>query len=94
MPKSNCKNALAPNGKYVTVDGQGITKVRSEDLNYLKDLIETGKNKIGYRSALSVGTNPRAHRYAEQGHKKGKCRHHGSTGLEFLTKYAQCSSVT
>jgi NADPH:quinone reductase-like Zn-dependent oxidoreductase len=71
MSKSKCKSALALNGEYITVDGQGIAKVRSEDLNYLKDLIETGKMKSVVDRRYQLEQIPEAHRYAEKGHKKG-----------------------
>jgi NADPH:quinone reductase-like Zn-dependent oxidoreductase len=69
--KSKCKNILALHGKFVTVDGQGIAKVRSEDLNYLKELIETGKMKSVIDRHYPLEQIPDAHRYAEKGHKKG-----------------------
>lgn len=43
--KLNCKKLLTPNGTYVSVEGQGIAKVRTEDLIFLKELIETRKIK-------------------------------------------------
>lgn len=69
--KSNCKKALAPNGKYVTVDGQGIARVRIEDLNFLKELIETGKIQSVIDRRYPLEQIPEAHRYVEKGHKKG-----------------------
>ncbi|KRE43241.1 NAD(P)-dependent alcohol dehydrogenase [Paenibacillus sp. Soil522] len=69
--KSNCKKALAPNGKYVTVDGQGIAKVRIEDLIFLKELIETGKIKSVIDRRYLLEQIREAHGYVEKGRKKG-----------------------
>jgi NADPH:quinone reductase-like Zn-dependent oxidoreductase len=67
---SACKNALAPNGRFVTVR-KGITKERVQDLILLKELIEAGKIRsvIGRRYPLEQVAE--AHRYVEGGHKRG-----------------------
>lgn len=68
--KIECKKALTPNGKCISVD-DGIVKVRVEDLISLKEKIEAGKLKpvIDRRYLLEQMVD--AHRYVDQGHKKG-----------------------
>ncbi|QBP40134.1 NAD(P)-dependent alcohol dehydrogenase [Paenisporosarcina antarctica] len=69
--KSNCKKALTPNGSYVTVDGQGIAKVRKEDLILLKELMEARKIKSVIDRHYSLEQMTEAHMYVDKGHKKG-----------------------
>lgn len=69
--KSRCKTALTPGGSYVTVDGQGIAKVRPRDLLFIKELMEQGDLRSVIDRAYPLEQIPEAHRYVEKGHKKG-----------------------
>ncbi|ANE49093.1 NADPH:quinone reductase [Paenibacillus swuensis] len=71
ITKANCKRALSPNGKYLTVDGQGIAKERTEDLIFLKELVEQGKIRAVIDRHYRLEEVPEAHRYVDKGHKKG-----------------------
>jgi len=69
--KSICKKALIPNGSYVTVDGQGIAKVRIEDLVYLRELMEKKEIRSVIDRFYLLEELAEAHKYVEKGHKKG-----------------------
>ena len=68
--KLQCKKALTPNGKYITVD-DGSPKLHIEDLILLKELVEAGKIKPVIDRRYPLEQIAEAHRYVEQGHKKG-----------------------
>ncbi len=67
---SNSKKALTPSGKYVTVH-KGLARGRTENLIFLKELIETGRIKSVIDRRYPLEQIVEAHRYVEKGHKKG-----------------------
>ncbi len=68
--KLQCKKALTPNGKHITID-DGSPKVHIEDLILLKELVEAGKIKPVIDRLYPLEQMAEAHRYVEKGHKKG-----------------------
>ncbi len=64
------KKALTPNGKYISVD-DGSPQLHSEDLVLLKKLVEAGKIKPVIDRRYPLEQMVEAHRYVDQGHKKG-----------------------
>ncbi|MED3966187.1 NAD(P)-dependent alcohol dehydrogenase [Priestia megaterium] len=71
ITKNQCKAALALNGRFVSVEGQGIAKVQTKDLLLLKKLIEEGQIQSVIDRCYSLEQVPEAHEYVETGHKIG-----------------------
>lgn len=68
---SRSKKALRPNGKYLSVLSSGHAKLCTDDLRYLKELIETGQMKPVIDRRYPLEQMVEAHEYAEKGHTKG-----------------------
>jgi NADPH:quinone reductase-like Zn-dependent oxidoreductase len=65
------KGALKPKGKYVSVVASGHAKMEPEDLILLTGLVESGKLKPVIDRCYPLEQMAEAHRYVDQGHKKG-----------------------
>ncbi len=68
--KLECKNALAPGGKYASVDG-GMPRPRAEYLVRMKQIIDEGHFRAVIDRCYPLEQIVEAHRYVDQGHKKG-----------------------
>jgi NADPH:quinone reductase-like Zn-dependent oxidoreductase len=68
--KLECQKALAPNGRYLSVD-EGTPRVHLEDLNFLTELVGAGNIKPVIDRSYPLEQIVEAHRYVETGHKKG-----------------------
>jgi NADPH:quinone reductase-like Zn-dependent oxidoreductase len=68
--KDACLKALAPNGKYVSIDN-GNLLLDSKRLDLIKVYIEAGRIKPIIDKCYSFDDIVEAHRYVEKGHKKG-----------------------
>ncbi len=69
--RSHCKKALTPNGTFLSVEGDGIAKARAEDLDFLKQLTESGRIKPVIDRRYTLEQIPEAHQYVDEGRKKG-----------------------
>jgi NADPH:quinone reductase-like Zn-dependent oxidoreductase len=69
--ESQCRKVMAPDGRFVSVFEQEHAKVRTEDLIFLKELVEVGKVKPVIDRCYPLEQIVEAHRYVDKGHKKG-----------------------
>jgi NADPH:quinone reductase-like Zn-dependent oxidoreductase len=66
---ARCKSSLKENGVFLS--SSASTEEKTENLVYLKDLIEAGKLKAVIDRSYPLEQVPEAHRYVDKGHKKG-----------------------
>jgi len=71
VSKSKCAKILKPSGRFLSVQGQGIVKVLPEDMSLLKQLMESGQIRTVIDRSYPLEQISDAHRYVDQGHKKG-----------------------
>lgn len=68
--KTMCQQALAPNGKYISVD-DGSPTMQMDDLVLLRDLLAAGTIRAVIDRCYPLEDMVEAHRHVDTGHKKG-----------------------
>lgn len=67
---AKCKKALAPGGKFVTVNN-GLARTNMADLELLSALTVSGEYKVIIDKFYTLEQMVEAHRHVDTGHKKG-----------------------
>ena len=67
--RSRCRDLLKKNGIFLNTDG--LEKIKSDELNFLKEIIEEEKLKPVIDRIYPLEQIVEAHRYVDKGHKKG-----------------------
>jgi len=70
ISKSNRKKALTPEGTFMSVHDR-VSGEKTEDIIYLKELVEAGKLKSVIDKTYPMEQIVEAHKYVDKGHKKG-----------------------
>jgi NADPH:quinone reductase-like Zn-dependent oxidoreductase len=70
--RSRSKRSLKKGGIFLSAhDDHGSAVIKTEDLDFLKELIEAGKIKSAIDRTYPLELIAEAHHYVDQGHKKG-----------------------
>ncbi len=68
---SQAKKAVRPAGIYLNVNWDSGDDIKTEDLDFLKELVEAGKIRTVIDRTYTLDQIVEGHRYVENGHKKG-----------------------
>jgi NADPH:quinone reductase-like Zn-dependent oxidoreductase len=70
--RSGSKRLLNTNGIFISAhDSLGSIRIKTEDLNFIKELLENGRLKSIIDKRYTLEQIVEAHRYVDTGHKKG-----------------------